>query len=201
MASVVNIEQVPVSKPPPFLYRFTTQEYHRLLEAGVLDEDRVELLDGWLVFKMTHKPPHDGTVLLVQTELLPRLPPDWVLRVQSAISLPQSEPEPDLVVARGPARRYLRAHPRPGDIGLIVEVSETTLTIDRETKGRLYARSRIPVYWIVNLVEDQIEVYTQPRAGKNPGYRVRQDYARTQSVPLLVAGQHLASLPVPSLLP
>src|SRR5436309_2218555 len=95
-------------------HRFTVDQYHRMIEAGVLDEnDRVELLEGWIVPKMVHNPPHDCAVSLVQTSFAGFLPKSWIMRIQSAITIDDSEPEPDVVVAKGPARRYLTAHPHP----------------------------------------------------------------------------------------
>jgi Uma2 family endonuclease len=173
-----------------------------MITAGVLGEnDRVELLEGWIVPKMTHNPRHDGTVFLVQTQLLARLPAGWVLRVQSAITTQDSEPEPDLAVASGPGRRYVRFHPRPKDLALVVEVADATLVEDREVKGRLYARARIPYYWLVNLVASVIEVYTEPRAGKAPAYRQRQDYGKADALPLVLKGSLLGTIPVRDLLP
>src|SRR5438128_3370052 len=99
--------------PPPFpVRRFTVDEYHRMIQAGVLTEnDRVELLEGWIVPKMPHNPPHDGTISLVLRRLCTSLPDDWIVRAQSAITLPDSETEPDLAVVRGPESRYLSRHP------------------------------------------------------------------------------------------
>src|SRR5262249_13318406 len=150
--------------------------------------------EGWVVPKMTHNPPHDGTVWLLQTAFLAHLPAEWLLRVQSAITTRDSEPEPDLVVARGPGSRYFRAHPHPADVTLVVEVSDGTLLEHRTDKGRLYARARIPVYWVANLPEKKIEVYTLPRGGKTPGYRQRQDYEIDQSIPLVIAGREIAQI-------
>lgn len=188
---------------PPFpVYRFTVDQYHRMIAAGILTEnDRVELLEGWIVPRMPHNPPHDGTVWLVQTTLLSRLPADWILRVQSAITTQDSEPEPDVVVARGPGMRYFTTHPRPDDVALVVEVADATLLADREGKGRLYARARIPTYWLINLPESQIEVYTQPKVGRRPSYRQRQDYTPRHSIPLVIGGEEVARLPVRDLLP
>jgi Uma2 family endonuclease len=184
------------------LYRFTVEQYHRMIAAEVFNgSERVELLEGWVMIKMTRNPPHDGTVLLVQTELLARLPAEWVLRVQSAITTPDSEPEPDLVVARGPRRRYVRSHPRPRDVALVVEVADTTLAEDRDIKGPLYARARIPVYWVVNLIDSIVEVYSNPRAGRSPAYRQRQDHGPADALPLVIGGQEEGVIPVRELLP
>lgn len=201
MATVRSAERVTV--PPPPHYRFTVAQYHRIIDAGVFGADeRCELLEGAIVPKMTRKPPHDGCLYLAQTLLLAHLPADWVLRVQSAATLGgTSEPEPDLVVARGPARQYLRRHPGPRDVVLVVEVADTTLAEDRGRKARIYARARVPVYWVVNLIDSQVEVYTLPRAGRAPAYRSREDFRAGDRVPLVLDGRELARLPVRELLP
>jgi Uma2 family endonuclease len=201
MAAVAPSSQRLTQPPPLPMYRFTVAQYHRMIDNGVFGDSRVELIEGWIVQKMTHNPPHDGTVLLVQTELLKRLPAEWVLRVQSAITLSDSEPEPDLAVAVGPARRYTSTHPRPRDIALVVEVADTTLDEDRGAKQRVYARNRIPCYWIVNLNDLLVEVYTGPRGGRSPGYRERRDYGPDDAVPLVIDGQGLAPVPVRDMLP
>jgi Uma2 family endonuclease len=192
----------PCQVPPAPVHRFTVEQYHRMIETGVLTaQDRVELLEGWILPKRLHHPPHDGTLLLAQTQLLQRLPNSHVLRIQSAITLAESEPEPDLVVARGPERRYLEEHPGPRDIALLVEVADTTLDHDRGIKQRVYAWARIRTYWIINVNDGQVEVYMMPRAGKRPGYRQRQDYRRTESVPVVIEGEESGWIPVRELLP
>jgi Uma2 family endonuclease len=183
-------------------HRFTVSQYHRMGEAGILTEnDRVELLEGWIVAKMVHNPPHDVSVLLTQTELSRRVSSEWVVRVQSAITLPRSEPEPDIAICRGPARRYVRSHPRPRDIALLVEVSDTTLSFDREFKGPSYARARIPTYWIINLIDSQVEVYSQPKSGKNGRYYSQNIFRKNESVPLVIDGLEIGQIAVRDLLP
>lgn len=182
--------------------RLTVEQYHRMTRAGILNEDdRVELLDGWLVRKMPQNPPRAGCILLTQTKLLTHLPATWLLRIQSSITLSESEPEPDLVVARGPMRKYVRRHPQARDIGLVVEVADTTLEMDRRVKGVLYAQARIPLHWIINLSDAVIEVYSLPRAGKAPSYRQMQEYGRSGTVPLNLDDTIVAELPVRDLLP
>jgi Uma2 family endonuclease len=185
-----------------FLYRLTVEEYHRLLESGVLgNTNRLELIDGVLVRQMTHNPPHAATVDLTQGLLRPLLTSEWHLREQKPITLSDSEPEPDVGVVRGPARRYARAHPQPKDIAMLVEVADSTLASDRAEKGPIYARARIPVYWIINLIDRCVEVYTQPRAGRNPAYRQRQVYGDSDTVPVVIAGKEVGRLAVRDLLP
>src|ERR1700746_3232507 len=92
--------------------RLSGSEYHRLIELGILTEDdNLELLEGYLVHKMSRNPPHDAALQLIQ-ETLPRLLPlGWCLRMQSAIPLGGSEPEPDGAIVRGNARSYSSHHP------------------------------------------------------------------------------------------
>jgi Uma2 family endonuclease len=183
-------------------HKFTVDQYHQMIDAGVFDKyDRVQLLEGRIVDKMTHKPPHDVSVDLTQTAIAALLPADWRVRCQSAITTSDSEPEPDIAVVRGPARRYSQRHPRPRDIGLIVEIGDATLRDDQTIQYRIYARSRIPVYWILNLVDEKVEVYTKPKGGKKPRYEDRRDYAKDESVPLVIAGKLLGTIPVRDLLP
>ena len=93
-------------------------------------------------------------------------------------------------------------HPKPQDIAVVIEVSDSTLAQDREEKGKLYAQGRIPIYWIINLVNRQAEVYSRPSGpDPSPGYRRRDDYLINDSVPLVLAGQEVAQVAVKSLLP
>ena len=188
---------------PPFpIRRFTVQEYHRLGDAGVLtEEDRVELLNGWITPKMMRSPKHDATVGLVESALRERVPHGWHVRNQSAITTKDSEPEPDLAVVRGSVRDYVDEHPAPNDVALVIEVAETSLARDR-AKCQIYAEARIEDYWIVNLVDSQIEVYSRPSISGHEakyGQLMRCDVHTT--IPLVVEGQIVAQLPVDDLMP
>lgn len=182
--------------------RFTVDEYHRLVEAGALTEDdNVELLDGLLVCRSAHTPAHDSSVHLTSAALSAVGLEAWCIRIQSAITLAESEPEPDVVLARGTARTFARRHPGPADLGLAVEVSDTTLAGDRSDKGRIYARARIPCYWIINLIDRQVEVYTQPSgSGAAASYGRRDDYPAGTSAPLVLDGAKVADIAVQDLL-
>src|SRR5262249_53645273 len=159
----------------------------RMIQTGILTEyHRVELLEGVIVDKMPHNPPHDGTITRIQRRLARLLSDDWLIRVQSAITTKDSEPEPDIAIVKGPEDVYFTRHPGPRDIALLIEVADTTLEADRRDKGRTYARARIPVYWIINLNDRQVEVYTEPKGGKSPAYRRRCDYGTDAKVPLRI---------------
>ncbi len=165
------------------------------------EEDRVELLEGWIVPKMNHNPAHDGTIDLIEDALRGHLPTGWRIRIQSAITTADSEPEPDLAIVRGPANRYLQAHPTAPDIALIIEVADTSLSRDL-AKGRLYARESIVEYWIVNLVDRRIERYTSPSGSTDePAYLNREDFVLDDDIAFSVNGKLLAMLPVRHLLP
>lgn len=184
------------------LYRFRVEQYEKMIEAGVLTSgDRVELIEGIVVQKMTQHPPHAATIDYTLDALRPLLPEGWRLREQKPIKLSDSEPEPDLVVVRGPRQRYDARHPGPRDIALLIEVADTSLEGDRQDKGRMYARARIPIYWIINLNARQVEVYTEPKGGKVPAYRRRSDYRLDAKVPLVIEESEVGQVSVGDLLP
>jgi hypothetical protein len=188
---------------PVQVRRFTVDEYHRMIEVGILSEtDRCELLDGWILHKTTRNPPHDVSLALALKAITGLLPAGWHCRSQSAIAMDDSEPEPDLAIVRGGERDYLNGHPRPQDIGLVIEVSDASLDYDRVAKLAVYAQASIVVYWIVNIPDRRIEVYTDPtRPDPAPAYRRRQDFGPADQVPLLLDGVQVGTILVADLLP
>jgi Uma2 family endonuclease len=185
------------------IYRLSVEQYHAIARAGILDEDApVELLEGWLVQKMTKHRPH-----VVATELLRRalervIPPDWYVAHQDPITAADSEPEPDLAMVRGSVLDYPVQHPGPTDVALVVEVADSSLRTDRGTKKRVYARAGIAIYWIVNLKKRQIEVYADPASTtKRPDYRQRHDYNPSDTIPVVLDGVEVGRLEVRELLP
>jgi len=189
--------------PPYPIWKFTVDQYHRLIQSGILTEDDpVELLEGWIAQKMPRNPPHDGTISTTESSLRALQPAGWHVRVQSAVTLADSEPEPDLAVVRGGGRDYMSRHPAPPDIALLVEVADSSLDRDRTDKSRIYARANIALYWIINLVDGLIEVYTDPTGPvATPGYRQQQDYDRNAQVPVVIDGATVGHLAVRDLLP
>jgi Uma2 family endonuclease len=190
--------------PPLPVRRFSVDEYHRMIETGILtDEDQVELLEGWIVPKMPRKPPHDALISIVHNRVIgPRLPAGWFCRGQSAITTVDSEPEPDVAIIRGSEYDYLERHPGPKDMALVIEVADTTLRRDRTIKVRLYARARVPIYWIINLPGSRVEVYTEPTGpGRTPRFRQRRYHGVAKTLPLILDGREIAQIPVRDLLP
>jgi Uma2 family endonuclease len=181
--------------------RFSVAEYHQLTEIGVLTEnDNLELIEGYLVHKMARNPPHDSTLHRVMKHLLRSLPTGWDLRVQSAITLSDSEPEPDLAIVHARADDYRTRHPSPNEIELVVEVSDSTLDCDRTDKTRIYARAGIALYWIVNIPQQLIEVYQQPSGPtSSPAFAQRQLFCLGDSVSITI-GNSLLSFSVQELL-
>jgi Uma2 family endonuclease len=145
----------PVALPlgVPAARRFSVDEYHRMIESGILTEnDHVQLVDGWIIEMPPIGPEHCTSTSLVGIAIDRSLPAGWVVRRQDPITLATGEPEPDVVIARGSIREYSTRHPVPADIALVVEVADATLNFDRVEKAKEYAAAGIAEYWIVNLV-------------------------------------------------
>ncbi len=193
----------PEPLPSDELWRMSVKQYHAMIRAGVLTEDDpVELLEGWLVRKMPKNPRHSAAVHAMR-RLLERLLGDrYYIEPQDAITLRDSEPEPDVVVARGNAELFQTRHPGPNDLVLVVEVSDSTLRRDRSTKKRVYAHAGIPLYWIVNLIENQIEIYSEPQPrAKEPDYRLRMDYGLLAAIPVVIEGEVVGTFNIRDIIP
>ncbi len=181
----------------PDLYRMRVDEYERM--AGVLDDPRVELIDGYLVKKMGKKPPHIWAVESLLPAVTTLLPPGCFCRKEDPVRIPDfDEPEPDIAVVRGPRESYRGRIPEPKDLALLVEVAETTLERDRGPKLSAYATGGIPVYWIVNLVDGQVELYSDPGP---EGYRSVQIFKPGQEVPGVIDGVEVGRIAVALNLP
>jgi Uma2 family endonuclease len=147
---------------PPRTHQWTRAEYDRLIEIGVFQPgEPVELLGGELVVAEPQSSLHYTAIRLVEDALRRAFGSGWQVRTQGPIALDdESEPEPDVAVAAGSVRDYRREHPtRPV---LVVEVSASSLGLDRSHKGSLYARAGLGDYWIVNLESRVLEVYREP---------------------------------------
>jgi len=180
-------------------YRLTVRQFERMIEAGIFrDEDHVELLGGILVDKMTKHDPHNFTVDALGARVRTSVEPEWTVREEKSIVLGRfSRPEPDVAVAHGPRERYRSSSARPPDLGLLIEVADSSYAIDRGKKWQQYATARIPVYWIVNLPQSQIEVYSAPSGkGRSAAYRDVALYARDDLVPVVLEGKELGRIPV-----
>jgi Uma2 family endonuclease len=187
----------PALPPGPSRYRLTVDEYERIGE--LLDDPRVELIDGCLVKKMPKSPEHSFTTEKLRKMLDDRLPAGWSSRQEQPVRIPAyDEPEPDIAIARGSLDDYKHRMPTVANVTLLVEVSESSLALDRDLKLSAYARDGILIYWIVNLVERQVEVYSRP---SKRGYRSRQDFKPGQQVTVKIGGRQCGSIAVDDILP
>ncbi len=183
--------------------RFSRAEYDRLIELGVFQPgEPIELIGGELMVAEPQGAPHYTALMKTAKALEAAFGPGWTVRTQGPIGLDDdSEPEPDVAVVPGGPDDYSRAHPsRPV---LTVEVSESSLGVDRKHKGSLYARAGLADYWVLNLVDRVLEVYREPV--RDASAQFGWCYARTevfdataQVTPLAAPG---ASIPVSRLLP
>ncbi len=145
-------------------HRFTTADYHRMAEVGILGEDsRVELIRGQIVDMAPIGAPHLGMVNRLNRLLSTLLAGRGLVSVQNPVRLDDgSEPEPDVAVLKPRADDYESATPRPEEVLLLIEVADSTLRDDRDVKIPLYAESGIPECWLVDIVGRAVEVYRQP---------------------------------------
>ena len=169
--------------------RWTRAEYEHLIEIGIFRPgEPVELMDGDLVVSEPQGTAHCTAIGLVEDALRAALPAGWFVRSQGPLALDDdSEPEPDVALIPGARRAYAQQHPaRPA---LVIEVSESSLALDRDYKGSLYARAHLDDYWIVNLIDRVVEVYRQPVPDSSAPYgwryASREVLAHDASVELL----------------
>lgn len=200
--SVVSSPIPPGPSPEP-VFRLTVQQYHAMIDAGVLtDDDPVELLEGILVFKMPKKPSHRLALRKLVKAIEFLLPTEYFVQSQEPITLATGEPEPDAAVVRAPEDNYATRHPGPQDVALVVEVADTTLERDRTIKLRSYAGAEIPIYWIVNLIDRTVEVYTSPQPrGADAAYGARAVHNEGDQIEVVLDGQKLGTIAVANVLP
>jgi Uma2 family endonuclease len=143
--------------------KFTPDEFHRLYEMGVLDsKDRIELLNGELILMYANGYRLAQAVTNLTTESVEQARRRSMLSPQNPVELESySAPQPDLsLVPVG--RRHARRHPKPDEVFLIIEVADSSLQYDRDEKLRAYASTGIREFWLLNLIDDRLEIYRQP---------------------------------------
>jgi len=184
-------------------YRLTVRQFEKMIDAGVFrDEDHVELLGGLLIDKMVKNDPDNFSVGELAEALRDRVKPDWNVREEKSVVLGLFwRPEPDIAVARGSRDRYRFKGPRAPDHGMSIEVADSTYPKDRGKKWRGYAGSGVAVYWIVNLPERRIEVYTAPSGrGRLAVYQDAKIFGPDDEVPLTIDGRELGRVKVSQVL-
>jgi Uma2 family endonuclease len=181
-------------------YRMTVNEFERI--EGLLNARRVELIDGLLVEKGDMDEAHAITDQKLGPRLNRLMPKGWFVRADKPVRVHATyRPFPDFAVVQGdPDTSYAPGHGHPiaADVAVVIEISDSTLAKDSQVKRADYAKGRIPVYWIVNLVDRQVEVYTGPRRGR---YTKKEIFKPGDSVPVMIAGDEVGQIVVDEILP
>jgi hypothetical protein len=183
------------------VWKFSVEQYQQMIENGTIVEDApVELLEGWIVTKMSKNSPHRITTRVTRGELERHIPDGYYLDTQEAILTADSMPEPDLAVIQGQPRDYPDNPPNAKFVVLVIEVSDSSLKRDRTVKQRIYASASIPIYWILNLQDRTLEVYTNP-SPEEKRYAEQIHYDADSLAPLIIDGKEITQLAVKTLLP
>ena len=161
-------------------HRWTVAEYHRMGEVGLLNEDsRVELIDGEIIEMAPIGSPHGGEVKYLNNKLVSLLHGKVIVSIQDPITLGgHAEPQPDIALLRWRNDFYRKTNPHAEDVLLLIEVSDSTLSYDRDVKIPLYAKNGIPEVWLLDIQNRQLEIYREPI---NSEYRQR-DCCRTGKI-------------------
>jgi Uma2 family endonuclease len=205
VSTIVESQPKESAAPPEWLpaptsvYRLNVNQYEAIVRAGVFTKrDRLHLINGILVAKMTKKPPHVIACEKTRDALMRAVPTNWRVMVEAPVRIPNyNEPEPDVALARGSVQDYEEHHPEPPDVALLVEVADSSLQDDRDLTV-VYGGGGVPVFWIVNLVDWQVEIYSDP--GPH-GYLSSVFLRPGQTVPLVIDGIEIARIPVDDMLP
>lgn len=145
----------------PQIHLWTRGEYNRMAEAGLFRGKHVELIEGQVIEMSPMGSLHATAVALTARRMEKAFGQGYFVRWQMPLEAGEiSEPEPDVAVISGDVRDYREAHPAAA--ALIVEVADTSLTYDRTEKASLYAKTGILDYWILNLIDSQIEIHRNP---------------------------------------
>jgi Uma2 family endonuclease len=180
-------------------FRMSLDQYERLVDSGVFTKrDKLQLVNGILVNKLTQNPPRTVVDLRCRKALERVIPANWHVRPDKPVRLPlDGEPEPDQCVVRGDELDYLDRHPGAADVGLLVEVADDSVAEDRKM-GLTYGARGIAVYWIVNIPGRQVEVYTSPTS---EAYDLARVYKMGDQVPVILDGIEVGRINVSDILP
>jgi hypothetical protein len=178
-------------------YRISVDLYERMIDAGFFRGEKTVLWRGRLYQKMTKHEP----LVHAQTELtgaMYRVVPDgWHIRTDQPLRLADDwMPEPDLMVLRGASRDYRGRRPLPHDLGLLVEVADSSLAADTGPMLATYAAAGIPAYWVVGIPDSRVRTFAEP---EGPTYRARRDYGPGESIPVVLDGVEVGRIAAESL--
>jgi Uma2 family endonuclease len=192
------MSQVQAEPKRRHLYRLTLRQFETMIGAGVFGDERVELLNGIMVAKMTTYHPHIYAVAALGELLRGVLPQTnwWVLEEKPIRLGSASRPEPDIAIVRGARTEYARRPPTEHDIALLVEVSDSSYAEDTDRKRRLYERFGVPEYWVLDLKNRQVEVFTLEQRIFGPSLV----YTEADEVPVTLDGRAYGRIAVSALL-
>jgi Uma2 family endonuclease len=204
MMATANVTVEPSTDiEPDELHRLSLDVYREMGEQGLLlPNDRVELLDGLLVKKMTKGPQHSTAAHRLFVRFLSSLPAGWFPRMEQPIELPggpagDSAPEPDVAVVEGVFEDYATRHPGPAEVALLVEVASDSQALRRDRQGlKRYAWARIPAVWIVNLTNHTLEIYTEPSGKRRGAAYGRCEIKKSGDIVALAIGGAVIEIPV-----
>jgi Uma2 family endonuclease len=163
------------------LAKWSVDDYHRMIEAGILRDRRVELLAGEIVEMSPETPIHYNTAKRGARYLEELLAGRADVRFNGPITLLSSEPEPDIAIVRLPESTYNNRHPEPEDIFWVIEVAKTSLKKDLDLKGSIYATAEIQEYWVLDISTKQLIVFREPQNGQ---YVIEQTFLQGEVIPL-----------------
>ncbi len=146
----------------PTLVKWTIEDYHNMIDGGILAQKKVELIVGEIIEITPEKPFHRRVTFKLADYFREQLRGKAIIFESHPITLLDSEPEPDIIIAKLPLERYDHRHPYPEDIELLIEVSDTTLKYDLDTKQKIYALAKIKEYWIIDIKNSQLIIFQQP---------------------------------------
>ena len=163
------------------LAKWSVDDYHRMIEAGILRDRRVELLAGEIVEMSPETPIHYNTAKRGAKYLEELLAGRADVRFNGPITLLDSEPEPDIAIVRLPESTYNNRHPEPEDIFWVIEVAKTSLKKDLDLKGSIYATAEIQEYWVLDISAKRLIVFREPQNGQ---YVIEQTFLQGEVIPL-----------------
>ncbi|HAC65635.1 MAG TPA: hypothetical protein DCF68_19415 [Cyanothece sp. UBA12306] len=161
--------------------KWTVEDYHKMIEADILSDRKVELILGEILEMSPESPWHHFINLTVADYLRSLLGQQIVVSEAHPITLSDSEPEPDIAIVRSPNTLYINRHPYPEDIYWLIEISDSTLTKDLGIKKQTYALAKIPEYWVINLQQKVLKVFQNPQEDY---YQIETEYTEGFICPL-----------------
>jgi hypothetical protein len=200
-------DQSPIEDPdlsrPAAGERITVDEYRRNAALGKLSvEGNRELLEGIVVSKARRSLRHEGALEKIEEVLGKMLSEGWHLRIGQSLMTTDSLPEPDVAVASDTLDDDDNALPSSDQVPLVIEVAEGSLATDRRLKGRIYARAGILNYWVLNLIDSQLEAFTTPSGPVSmPGYHEQRIYRSEDRISVVIGLNDLGTIRVADIIP